>query len=382
MRAVSLAVACVLGGSACGAAQPQTTKDYYEERFGRTVRGSQRFAAAAAANDEAAITALLASDVTLGGVWFSDAACRQQFGGVGEVSSQRGPAFAHCLATLGLTPAKLGTTHPDVVAYTYGPGVLLETRFDPDDDGRLKYVGYAGRRTEREALPVVTGTALLEHRTDTTAFAFDATTRTEIVRELVNALAVDPSKITDKVIDSLGAWVRVCIDAGGAVTSTTLRDAKSIVAGEAVAAWARTWTFRPIVLGEQAMPVCGIVFFSGAAPSELKRMPMPVPATEASAIMVQPFSKLRRSGLPMVIPSDDDKTLARHRSMRTMTGVVGFCIDAAGSVTSSWTVLPSTLPNYDLRLRRAASETKYAPYLVRGRGRPVCTIQTFRYRQR
>jgi hypothetical protein len=236
-------------------------------------RVDARDAITKAVADVGAMKKLLRGSVVNGGLWFDDPACKAQFP-VGDVPNGKLGEFARCLVSLQLQPSLRKAQLGDVVVMNYAPGFEVEVRVVPDIDGaRLQWIGFSAKRAT-DTLPTISGDALEARRLSGHRDGpLDATTAAPIDAEL--ALAADGKKPKDFAF----TWVKVCLDATGALTSVDSYLTTSSGTEAAFLAAARTWTFRPFVVRDQSIPVCAMVRMthpSNAAPLP-ETIPMPPP---------------------------------------------------------------------------------------------------------
>lgn len=331
---------------------------------------------------------MLAPGVGFGGAVFGDAGCQRQLSGAGTIAAAALDRFAECLATLPLARSAQGHEGVGMVLFEYAPGIQLEAKFDPGGDGTLTYLGYAGRRDIKDALPVMTHAAFLAHRRDAPPLVLDAATRArvdeDVALQIKNARRLKGSP-TGPTYPMIWSWMKVCVDANGAVTSARPRKTMSLAASLAFAAWAKTWTFEPFVIGDRAMPACAELLFDTDAPSTkpLPSAPAPVPI-EAGDRAVIPIKLLgdMTEGEMLIAPTDAEKTAIGRYKLSPLIGTVFLCIDETGAVTTSLISRTTRFRTYDHRLQQGVLKWRFKPYLIAGKPEPVCAVATFAYRQR
>ncbi len=192
-------------------------------------------------HDVATIASVLEAPLAFGGLWFTDAECARQFPTQTKIAADRISAFAACLATLPLQISPRGHTMPDIVVLEYEPGFEVELQYATQGEHAwVTWIGYAGRRDPKDALPTITGAALDHLRIGPAPLQLDATTQA--------ALTADAREFE---LPFEYAWLKVCIDATGAVTGVHSREITSGAAEEAFSAAARTWSFHPFEVGRQ-----------------------------------------------------------------------------------------------------------------------------------
>lgn len=334
--------------------------------------GTTEFLEVTARRDPAAIAALLSAPLEYGGMWFADATCRRQFATAGIIEAAHVTDFARCLAGTSFRISDRRSYIPEGALVTYDPGIELEIAFLRVDGAvKLGYLGYAGRTTLGDALPAVTQQALEEHRTDGPV-ALDDVARARVERELP---ADGPRAAT--------TWLKVCIDAAGAVTGAHRRGTSSAVAEAAFMALVKQQTFRPFLLAGQATPVCALSRFAyppHAGSAESLRVPHPIPPGIKS-LVVADLGK-RTAGALTVLPDDGAKEWIREKRLGMIRGSYFYCIDLAGRVDSVTVMLKSGVPRYDDQVVDKIKEWRFEPYRVEGAPTPACATAVFVYQQR
>jgi len=332
-----------------------------------------RVSSARAAAD---MRALLDTPVVDGGLWFRDPDCRQRFAAPGPIGPDRIDAFARCLVTLHLRASPRRSRLDDVSVYVDDAGFELEAQVGVAEPHRIRWIGYAERQGPRDALPSISAEALqrlggggsLEPILDPAAHA---------------ELARMRQQWTNLAYSS--AWIKVCVDARGAVTSAHARWVTSPVAARVFTAAVRAWRFSPFVVDGQALPVCAMVQVADpprSLPSGLAAvLPLPLP-TGVDAMYVSPATLRRRSGTIEVPPSEDDMVAMSGQHPATLEAVFALCMDADGTVTSVRRVHPSTRASWDARIAAVLRGWRYEPFVVDGTPQPACTTIKFTYTQR
>ena len=308
--------------------------------------------------------------VVNGGLWFDDAQCASEFGRPGEVPAPRRGTFARCLAALGLQPSTRRHQLGDVVVLTYAPGFEVEARVVTTIDGpRLTWIGFASRRSGDLDVPTITRDALDRLR-DGPAHAFAPP-------------GTEPES----------AWVKLCLDATGAVVKTDIYELTSTTASDTAIATAREWKFRPFTLRGQPTPVCALWRMTSGSDAADEVLPAPPPPSRGkrAPLMFIENAKLiagkRISGERNIGP--DEHTLraierARPKGMSRDTKLVGtfrICLDASGVPESVLPLRSTGSAEYDAKIMTTMRTWRYSPYLVDGEAVPVCTPVTFVYRR-
>jgi hypothetical protein len=338
----------------------------------------------AAANDPAKLEELFHGFVTNGGLWFADSQCEAQFGAGAEVSPDRQPAFARCLAGLHLQPSTRGDALGDVTVMTYAPGIEVEARVAEEEIGpRLSWIGFESRRALDAPLPTITPAQL-----ETVRLTGDLDGPLDPSEAKV--LELDPTPTSHAEY----AWLRVCVDENGAVSLAHTFETTSPAAKKLFEAAAQKWTFKPYVLGGAPTHVCAMERMSyppGRGPvGETLPMPPPPSRDKQEPIVFAKDSKTSRlvegariAGTKFIAPDDHTKTQIARRHLRQIQGSFRVCLDEAGAVESVLPFRSSGFAAYDRKIiATIASTWRYAPYKVDDVAKPVCTAITFIYSQR
>ena len=332
------AVACACGG----ARQPELLADLTTAR------------------DGAAMRSLVSDKITTGGLWFSDAACAREFGEPKQIAADRVDAFAACLAKLNLRASTRKDALPDVVVLDYEPGFEIEARFV---DQRITWIGYSARLAT-DSLPSVSAVALESRR-----------------------VAGDRDGPVADSDTSARAWLRVCLDDTGGVTSVEPREITSPRVTETFIASVSQWQFKPFDVGGRALAVCAM-FHLTHPPShsvdEHEQLPYPQSGSKDTPILPPSVCESQRlAGSKLIVPDDSTKAAIQEAGPAHRTvGAFRFCIDVTGR-PSDVAVLRSTgWRDYDLKIIRTIKDTwRYKPFVVDGAPHAVCTAVTFIYTQ-
>jgi hypothetical protein len=288
--------------------------------------------------------------------------------------------FAACLVGLHLEASPRRDALGDVVVLTYAPGFELEARVVQEIRApHLSWIGYESRRDDADALPTISATTLETLRTG-------GDRNGPIDPAVAATLELDQATGTHVAF----SWLKVCIDANGAVRDVHVHETTSSKASKAFADAARTWTFKPFLIQDQPMPVCADVracFPANQAPA-VETIPLPPPVTrskrEAVVFAEGPHSFLeghRIRGTKLIAPDDETKTEIQKHTGRA-TGSFRICLDEAGRVESVLPLRSTGYANYDRKLIAYMREWVYEPYKVDGQPLAVCTAVTFVYNQR
>lgn len=257
------------------------------------------------------------------------------------------PQLARCLASLRLTLGKRRTSLLNGATVVYPPGIELEAVFteqtyhpnwsiDTTSGVWLGWLGFVGRESVQDALPAVTQELMESHR---------------IGGSPVDHAALD-RELAAHHLTAVYAWLKLCIDATGAVTDVRPRLSNSVAAQQAFVAAASTWTFAPIVLGGQSAPVCAMLLTGYPRPPDVP-LPFVVPpgATDLPMVSVEALGppqagELRRS--------------ADWKSSFTSAGALA-CIADTGAVDRVVIVRRSGSPKFDAIVRRTLQGWVFAP---------------------
>ncbi len=345
--------------AACGPGIPQgkNPESIPTDDFANT------FATASRAGDTATLRKMMGPHVTLGGMWFPDATCQQEFAGTGEVGGGRLDELARCLTTIKLTVSPRKDSLLDVAVLRYDPGFEIEARFIDGSHGPwLSWIGYEARSDAADALPTITPETL-------------ETLRTAGQRE-----PAMPGVGTTK---PFYAWVKACIDADGKVTGMHVREASSPSAARQFQAAIADWAFKPFVPNGQPLPVCSLVVLGVplAEANEDARIPLTTRLPDGT-MMVAPNRLQMTKGTKMIVPDDGTKRGFQKAGLAHLVGTFQLCIDDQGKVGNLAMLRSTGSPMYDGEIMRGMSQWEYAPYVDDGKPVPVCTAVTFIYTQR
>jgi len=324
--------------------------------------------------DAAAIKRMLAVSVTNGGLWFDDPACAARFSTPGEIKPDGFAAFARCLAGLHLQASPRADELADVIVLTYEPGFEIEARVVNELGGaRLTWIGYESRRREDPIIPTVTVATLESHR-----------------------LAGEPNGPLDPEVaktleDGAATWLKVCVAASGAVTVEP-RETTSVQAQRAFAEAASNWKFRPFMVRDRAIDICGMFRLAHPAgpPQGTETLPLPLPvrttgrpaiALSQKGASARVVEGQRIAGERTIVPGDDARAQMRVMGVERVTGRFRVCIDETGHVETVLPVQSTRIAPYDRKLIYAMRSWVYRPYLIDGQPTAVCTSVTFIYSQ-
>jgi hypothetical protein len=345
--------------AACGPGIPEAHQTFPTQDF------ATAFANASRAGDVTALRAMMGPHVMLGGLWFPDPTCQQEFAGTGEIGGGRLDELARCLTTIKLTTSARKDALVDVAVLSYDPGLEIEARFIDKPTGPwLSWIGYEARKDLVDALPTITPEALESLRT------------TGQRDPALPGVADAPEK-------AVYAWVKTCIDGEGKVTGTHVREASTPNAARLVQAAIGDWSFKPFVVGGQPLPVCALVPVGKpfAKVVEHARIPMPTRMPDGK-LMISPTSLHRTVGKMGIVPDDETKTAIQKAGIGRVVGTFQFCISEAGQVQDLAMLRSTGVPPYDAKILREISHWEYEPYIDDGKPTSVCTAVTFIYTQK
>lgn len=320
--------------------------------------------------DEAGFRTLLVGEVVNGGLWFADATCQAQFGRPGTIQPAAFDAFARCIAALHLRPTGRADSFDDTSVLTDDAGFEIQARVA---SGRLDFIGFSGRAPGAPELPSITKDALESLRL---AGDRHATISADEAKRAV--LPGDQNLHTEHL--------RLCLAETGELTSVLPATTTTMESAAAFTSVARTWKFRPFVVGGKPMAVCAIVGFQYPAlprDPERDRLPRPPELSKAGHVVYTvstvELEKLRVAGTKLVVPDDEDKI---HLNRKRLVGSFRLCLDETGHYERGELLQSTGVPRYDAKIARTMMQWAYRPYVVDGVAIPVCTAVTFIYSQR
>jgi hypothetical protein len=340
-----------------------------------------RYAVAGADADD--LETLFRGSVINGGLWFDDAACASKFAAPGEVEAADQHAFAKCVAELHLQASAREDALGDVTVMQYAPGIEVEARVVQELDGpHLSWIGYASHGPSDPMVPTITSAALESLR-------LTGDPNGPLDPKIAATLHLDPSPTSHAQF----TWIKVCLDQTGAILKTRGGETTSAEALAAFEAAAKAWTFKPFLIGGQAVPVCAmerLAYPPGQAPS-VETLPLPRPPSKPGhrdALLLANGARVleakRIAGTRMVIPNAETSAAIR-RSSRSfdvrITGSFRICLDETGHVDSVLPIRSTGYASYDRQLTAGMEQWIFSPYTVDGQPIPVCTAMTFIFTQ-
>lgn len=364
-----------------------------------SVEPSERVARAAAAelavaikaHDAGAIAKQLALPLTVGPLWFPDAGCTKRFGAGGLVLEKDAPVLARCLAKLDLEMSTRKSSLRDGAVLTAKPGFEIEVAFLTQTTRKVRWLGSPAHEPREVAQPMLTAQAFEALRTHGTTL-LDAAVAGELAGELGTR-------------DAVSAWLRVCLDATGAIRKTTVVGATTTKAGDVFVRAAADWRFRPFHVRGAATPACALsllTYPAAEAPAvealpatdvtpvtttsvELDDFvdgtfdvwgapPPPPPPPRPASISVRTLESLRRRGTSRLTP---DAQAKRELGARKTITVAKVCIDATGAVASAKVIRSSGAKAWDAQIEREARRWSFSPYVSGGAPQAACAVMTF-----
>jgi hypothetical protein len=296
------------------------------------------FARASQNGDVATLRRLLGPHTINGGLWFADPTCVNEFAAPSEVAGGRLDELARCLATLKLTVATRKELLDDVVVLSYAPGFEIEARIlDTDHGPWVSWIGYESKLDDSDALPTIAHATL------------------EALR-----VAGDPHPSLQGRPPGDGAWMKICIDATGAVTSAHVRAATSLEGGRGMAAAVQQWRFKPFAPAGQPLPVCSVMVLASGLSKSVDVAPPAIAPPNGEPIIVVNWFRAQRVALQPV-PYRLRQQLSEQRIYR-LPAIVMACVDTTGKTYGVRMIRSSGLPIYDQHIIARYSQAHIEPY--------------------
>jgi hypothetical protein len=337
-----LVVAAAVVAAACGPGIPLPRNGSLSPD---TAEYAEDLAHASQSGDVAAIRRLLGPHTINGGLWFADPTCMVEFAAPGEVAGGRLDELARCLATLHLSIAPRKEILDDVVVMSYAPGFEIEARILDDANGPwVSWIGSESKLDASDMLPTVAHTTL------------------EALR-----VAGDPHPSLADLPRGQGAWLKVCVDATGAVTGAHVRAATSLVAARRLSDAVKEWRFKPFAPRGQPLPVCTVVLLVNGMAKSLELAPPAIAPPGGEPIILSRFYRSKKVALDPV-PYGLRRQLADQRIYH-LAAMVMVCVDTSGKTYGVRMIRPSGLPIYDQHIIARYSQAHLEPY--RDGGAPV-----------
>lgn len=415
MRRPTVIALCTLAG-ALAPHVAQAKPAFYRPReivdpTALAAEGTAKLVAGIRGKNAAMIAEVLGTSFTSNGLWFPDPACAKRFGKPGELKGAEIPALARCLAQLRVQLTTRKSSLRDGTILTVDPGIELELAFSGN---QLRWIGFPLQTGTESAIPTLTAQAFEALRTKGTTLLdaeFEATLGPERERQRGGVIS---------------AWLRICLDATGAVTKITVPQSPNGPIRDAFTAAAASWAFKPFEVRGAGVPACALTLLtypsarapamevlpsSTAPPTQLTSSydfddddlefvggvvggvvggnvfggppppPPPPPSSFPRAPTVPPsvLEQLRISGSAKISP---DAAIRRQIIAASKTKVVAsmkVCISERGDVSSVTTLKSSGFGGYDRQLTAAIRAWRFRTYLLAGTASAACTAFTFSY---
>jgi hypothetical protein len=343
-----------------------------------TAEGNAQLVAAIKARNAGAVAKQLRAPLDHGGLWFPDAGCTKRFGKPGIVNAKELDAFARCVATVELITSTRVSAQPTDTVLTYKPGVELEVGFL-----RGKVYSFGRDHTIPDATPMLT------------AQAFEALRKTGATN--LDSQLAKLERRPSQQPRSVSLWIRICLDANGAVTASAPTGGTDFLFREQIA----DWTFRPFEVRGVATPACSqslLTYPAAAAPSVETLPAQAVTSSSDNAdlddegeididLTIAPqnipptvMDGLRLNGTKTIPP--DAATTAEIVKLGKLRVIGSFkvCIGITGLVTTVSTLKSTGFPLYDGKLVSEMRAWRFKPYLVNRKPIAACTAETFIYK--
>jgi TonB family protein len=117
--------------------------------------------------------------------------------------------------------------------------------------------------------------------------------------------------------------------------------------------------------------------FPPCAPPEVPATPPP-PPLKPRFVSISALKRI--SGDTQIQPPDITKIQMSRDGISKATATFTICLDANGALTSIKLAHPSGYSGYDERLAEGIRAWRYQPFMLDGKGAPVCSAVTFIYR--
>ena len=355
-------------------------------------QGISELTAAIRSHDAKAIARLMRAPVTSTGVWFPDAACEKRFGRPGTILVKELEPFARCLAQLRPQVSTRKAGQRDGAVLTYDPGIELHVAFY---GSLVRAIGFEAQTSADAGVPTLTVQAFEELRTAGTTLLDD---------KLASSLRAEA-----ETKGSVSAWMKVCIDATGAITNAWTVQSTTTPIGEAFRIAIADWTFKPLAIRKVATPACGLwllTYPAAKAPpvetlpafdqprvyeiddivaddmwtDELQLQGVPPPPPQQIPNVAPTMLETLRIAGSKLIPATASQRKAMVSAGKTRV-ITSFkvCVDVRGKVSSIKLLKSSGFPDYDAQLTAGIRRWGYRPYRLNGAATPVCTAATFIY---
>jgi hypothetical protein len=352
-----------------------------------TTRAAASLIAAVRTHDVRGVAAHFDAAFTNGGVWFADAACSREFSEPSEVTGKRVDLFVRCLARQRVQLSTRLSARREGAVLTVAPGFEIELAFR---GSHVRWIGHPLHASTGAIIPTLTAQAFEALRTKGTT-ALDAVLSPKL-------LGLAPGTSTS-------AWMKVCLDAKGAVSEVSYHGVSSSSVGEAFEHAISEWAFRPFEIRGAAIPVCSLsllTYPAAEAPaievlpatsvplSQIKVYdfdddlidfsldgPPPAPPPPQQSITAIALERMRVTGTKDIEPDAATRAQMIGAGKLSVLASVKVCVNVRGRVSAATLIKPSGFAAYDQKLVREVSRWTFRPYLVAKNPVEVCTTVSF-----
>lgn len=347
-------------------------------------------------------------------MWFPDAACTKRFGKPATIRGRDLTALARCLVGLTVLSSTRVSGTAGGAIITYKPGIELHLVAAA---GRIRHLGFEHAGSDDLGLPTLTVQAFEQLR---------KTGSTNLDAALDAAVEPDAARGAHDSTPA-SAWIKLCVDKTGAITSKRVVQATPVALGPAFETAIADWTFKPFVHRKAPMAACSLSLLTYPAakappveqlPGEalpaivvdledfedgeeggvaggvvggvvggmygggMTRPPPPPPPPSLIPMNVPPtmLEANRIRGIRVIVPDSHTITAIESSGRTTAVASIKMCLDDTGTIASLKLLKSSGFPDYDRKLERGMRTWAYRPYAINGRNVPVCTAVTFIYR--
>lgn len=312
--------------------------------------------------------------VSYSGLAFADDKCETKFGGTGKLTGDDIVALGDCLKAQ--NPVHMGAgrwvaVHGDL-HLTYE---VVLTR------GKITSVGPAFSNKDDASLPTIADWI------DLSSFAPSKT--------LADSLA--KKNVTPGLLR-----LKVCFDAGGAITSARVTTPSgSTDFDKEATAWAKKQKVKALVVGgKKKIAACSISerqsdagveggeeggVVGGDVNGYAPPPPPPPPPPPAPPQVVPPkaLESSRTGGNPEIRPDEASRKQIIKDGKDKVVSSWKLCLDNKGVISTVSMLKSSGYPGYDTKIETTMRTTwTYSPYILNGKAVPVCSAVTFIYSQK
>jgi hypothetical protein len=239
----------------------------------------------------------------------------------------------------------------------------------------LSWIGFESRRADDPFVPTITAATLASLRTG-------GDPNGPLDPKTASAAKLDPTPTSHAQF----AWIKLCLDEAGAIATARVTETTSHEVGEGFKGAMMTWTFKPFMLGDHAIPACAMLRLAypvGQGPA-VETLPMPSPPKRGDvesivfASGVKDTIAKRVAGEKLIVPDDATKTAINRSHGNHATGTFRVCMDEAGDIVDVLPMRSTGFASYDREIITRIRDTwHYSPFVLDGKSRPVCTAITF-----